>query len=135
MIKDLIVLTNVYIVSIAKIGKQALYEKLNGKYLKEAEELMRKRDYVQASEKFWGAAAEIIKAVAAKRGENIGTHKGVGRFILKLHNEHPVWHLLDLYAAAETLHVNFYEDNVPEELVKIRAEKVKDLVDKLKVLL
>jgi len=96
---------------------------------------MKKRDYVQASEKFWGAAAEIIKAVAAKRGENIGTHKGVGRFVLNLHNERPEWQLLDSYAAAETLHVNFYEDNVPEELVKIRAEKVKDLIDKLRGLL
>lgn len=119
----------------AKRSKQALYEKLNGKYLKEAEELIKKGDYVQTSEKLWGATAEIIKAVAAKRGENIGTHKGVGRFVLKIHNERPEWRLLDSYAAAETLHANFYEDNLPEELVKIRAERVKDLIDKLRKLL
>jgi len=33
------------------------YLKLNNKYLKEADALIGKRDYVQASEKFWGAAA------------------------------------------------------------------------------
>ena len=33
------------------------YLKLNNKYLDEAEELIKRKDYVQASEKLWGAAA------------------------------------------------------------------------------
>jgi hypothetical protein len=49
-------------------ARQSEYERLNGKYLKEGQQLMGKGDYAQASEKFWGAAAEIIKAVGAKRG-------------------------------------------------------------------
>ena len=43
-------------------GKTQEYLKLNGKYLKEAEGLMGDGDWVQASEKFWGAAAAIVKA-------------------------------------------------------------------------
>lgn len=35
--------------------------RLNGKFMREAEELLAKGDYVQASEKLWGAAAEISK--------------------------------------------------------------------------
>ena len=44
------------------------YVGLNNKYLREADTLVRQGDYVQASEKFWGAAAEMVKAVAVKRG-------------------------------------------------------------------
>jgi len=47
---------------------------LNDKYLKEAGALMEEGDYVQASEKFWGAAAEIVKAVAAGRDVEIRSH-------------------------------------------------------------
>ena len=52
----------------ARRSRLAEYERLNGKYLREAEELLEKKDYPQASEKLWGAAAEIVKAVAAGRG-------------------------------------------------------------------
>ena len=44
---------------------------LSEKYLKEAEEFLEKGDCVQASEKVWGAASQIVKALAAKKGEGI----------------------------------------------------------------
>ena len=50
------------------------YLKLNDKYLKEGDALLEKGDYVQASEKFWGAAAEVLKAIAAKREVDIKSH-------------------------------------------------------------
>jgi len=43
------------------------YAELNGKFLKDAKTLLEKRDYVQASEKLWGAAAQIVKAIALAR--------------------------------------------------------------------
>ena len=48
---------------------------------------MEKGDYVQASEKFWGAAAEVIKAIAAKRGIDIRSHGEMHRFITTLSKE------------------------------------------------
>jgi len=39
-----------------------LHLELCGKYLGEAEELLSKGDYAQASEKGWGAAAQIVEA-------------------------------------------------------------------------
>jgi len=77
----------------ASKSKEAHYRRLNGKYLKDAEELLQKGDYAQASEKLWRACAEVIKAVAAKRGKELGTHS-LGEFVTKLHNEHPDWNLL-----------------------------------------
>jgi hypothetical protein len=43
------------------------HRSLAEKFLREAEELLAKGDYVQASEKAWGAAAQMVKAVAAKK--------------------------------------------------------------------
>ena len=43
---------------------------LSEKYLKEAEEFLEKGDCVQISEKVWGAASQIVKALAAKRGKH-----------------------------------------------------------------
>lgn len=97
----------------ARRTKQAEYERLNGKYLREAEELLKKRNLPQASEKLWGAAAEIIKAVAAKRGETLGTHKSLATFLVKLNKEHPELDLMRGFDAAEGLHINFYEDHLP----------------------
>lgn len=116
-------------------SKEAQYAKPNGKYLRDAEELLRKKDYAQASEKLWGACAEVIKAVAAKRGKQLGTHRSVGEFVTKLHKEHPDWNLIDSFHIANSLHMNFYEDHLPPEHV-IRGEKVvKEFVKRLKTLL
>lgn len=54
--------------------------KFTSKYLRDAEELLRKKDYAQASEKLWSACAKVIKAVAAKRGRELGTHRSMGEF-------------------------------------------------------
>jgi hypothetical protein len=116
-------------------SKEARYARLNGKYLRDAEELLRKKDYAQASEKLWGACAEVIKAVAAKRGKELGTHRSIGEFVTKLHREHPDWNLIDSFSIASSLHVNFYEDHMPREHV-LRGEKiVKEFVKQLKTLL
>lgn len=92
---------------------------------------MRKGEYAQASEKLWGAAAEIIKAVAAKRGKVIGTHRSIGEFLDTLDAEHPEWNLHDAFAHANSLHINFYEDHLTPMAVKKGAEAIEGLVAKL----
>ena len=52
--------------------------KLSEKYMKDAEEFLAKKDYVQASEKAWGAAAQIVKALAAKEGKELRSHESYG---------------------------------------------------------
>ncbi len=111
------------------------YLRLNGKYVAEAEELLAKKDYPQASEKLWGAAVEIVKAVAAKRGTELGTHRSVGNFVSKLAREKPDWNLIQAFSVASALHTNFYEDHMPPDHVLSNAEIVKEFVAKLKSLL
>lgn len=116
-------------------ARQTEYKRLNYKYLKEAEELLSRRDYAQASEKLWGATAEIVKAVAAKRGVSLGTHRSIGEFVDRLHREHPDWHLREPFAYANSLHTNFYEDWLTEDFVIEAAEKIRQFIHKLKSLL
>ena len=117
--------------------------KLNNKYLDEAEELIKKKDYVQAqpfkkaltekaSLKLWGAAAEMVKVVAAKRGIEIKSHGELYKFVAKLKVELGDPELLRLFSLAGALHQNFYENWLPPEVVIDCAEAVKELVAKLK---
>ena len=117
--------------------------KLNNKYLDEAEELIKKKDYVQAqpfkkaltekaSLKLWGAAAEMVKVVAAKRGIEIKSHRELYKFVAKLKTELGDPELLRLFSLAGALHQNFYENWLPPATVVDHAEAVKELVAKLK---
>jgi len=108
------------------------YFRLNGKYLKEAEALMEKGDYVQASEKFWGAAAEVTKAVAAKRGKTVKSHGELFSFVSKLRDELGDPELPRLFASASSLHQNFYEDWLPPATVRDLGEAVKEYVQRVK---
>ena len=66
------------------IGKVKKYFNLSSKYLNDADECMRKGDYVQTSEKLWGATLTTIKAIAAQRKKTIKTHEGIIFLWLKL---------------------------------------------------
>lgn len=106
--------------------------KLNGKLLKDAKKLLDEGDYVQASEKFWGAAAQAIKAVAAKRRLKIMRHRSISDFVYKLHEEFPEQRFWELYRAASELHTNFYEEHLPPNGVVENAKAVEELIDKLR---
>ena len=115
--------------------KAEKYTALNHKYLKEADALMEEHDYVQASEKFWGAAATIVKSVAAKKGTNIRSHEGLHKFVDRLSDELEDRELPRLFAVASFLHQNYYEDWLPPRMVVNYGEAVKQLVEKLEALM
>jgi len=109
--------------------------KLNGKLLRDARRLLGEEDYVQASEKYWGAAAQAIKAVAAKRGLKIMRHRSISEFVYKLHEEFPEQKFWELYRAASELHTNFYEEHLPPSGVIENGKAVEELLHKLRVLI
>src|SRR3990172_9226867 len=88
------------------------YRRLNGKFLRDAEELLAEGDIVQASEKFWGAASEMVKAYAAKRGLKARTHADLWRIVIELDQERPGLGLHEDFLTAGYLHSNFYEDEL-----------------------
>lgn len=107
------------------------YADLNQKYLREADELLRKHDLPQASEKLWGAFVDAIKAVAEKRDQALGTHRSIAQFVLTLQKELPQLALHDAFRHAEGLHTNFFEDHLPEESVRLSAQVVREAIGKL----
>ncbi|MGH9878796.1 MAG: PaREP1 family protein [Nitrososphaerales archaeon] len=110
---------------------EARHRRMNSKYLTDAKKLMQQGDYLQASEKYWGAAVQMIKVIAARRGLELGTHRSISDFISVLNAEYPEMNLWTLYAKANNLHMNFYEDHIPPDMVKEHSEAVKELIEKL----
>jgi HEPN domain-containing protein len=103
------------------------------KFLQEAEELLAKGDYVQASEKAWGAAAQIVKAVAAKAGKELKSRGDLWRFVSEIAGGDR--ELRRLWSRANSLHQNFYEGWMPPEDVRYAVEDVKQFVERLKKML
>jgi len=110
------------------------YLDLNRKYIREAEEFLAKGDPVQASEKLWGAAAEIVKAIAAKRGANLRSHRDLWEFVDKLADELADPDIVRFFSIANALHQNFYEAWMPLSAVRKDMEVVKQLNEKLETL-
>jgi hypothetical protein len=100
---------------------------LSEKYLRGANELLAQGDHVQASEKAWGAAAQIIKADAAKKGQKLKSHAELHRYVSKLSAEIGNKEIGRLWRSAGMLHQNFYENWLPEEMV---AESIEDVKEK-----
>ena len=103
------------------------------KFLREAEELLAKGDYVQASAKAWGAAAQIVKAVATKAGKELRSHGDLWLFVSEIAGEDR--ELRKLWRTANSLHRNFYEGWMPPEDVRYAIEDVKQFVEQLKRML
>jgi hypothetical protein len=115
--------------------KVELHLKLAEKFLREAEEFIAKGDYVQASEKGWGVAAQMVKAVAAKENLELRSHASLWEYIDKLAEKLQDVELRRLWWTANNLHQNFYENWMTPRDVKYAIEDVKKFVEKLKKLL
>jgi len=111
------------------------YVKLNNKYLKDAEAALARKDFLQASEKRWGAAAQAVKAVAAKKGVAIRSHERLWDFVEKLDQDYPEWRLAQVFSFASALHTNFYEGWMPPGVVERNASAVRELIGRLVSLL
>jgi HAMP domain-containing protein len=104
------------------------YTRLSQKELNASDNLMTQSDHHQASEKLWGAAALMVKAVAATRGWSHSSHRELYRIISNLAQETGRRELIRLFGSASALHTNFYEDWMPPDHVEELASQVKELV-------
>jgi hypothetical protein len=115
--------------------RSELHLKLSEKYLKDAEEFLAKEDYVQASEKAWGAASQIVKALAAREGRGLRSHGELHKQVAKIARETKDEEIRSLWQSAGMLHQNFYENWLPPEMVEGNVKDVKRFVEKLRQLL
>ena len=110
------------------------YEALHAKYLRDGEKLLAEGDYVQASEKYWGAVAQMIKMVAASRGLRHSSHPALREVIQTVYRDTEDGEFVSLMRSAERLHVNFYENDLDPETVLLHSKEALELVSKLRTL-
>jgi len=111
-----------------------LHLKLSERYMDEAEEFLRRGEYAQASEKAWEAVSQVVKALAARRGEGIRSHRGLHEFVARISGELKDREIGRLWRSTTSLHQNFYENWFTESQVVDGVEDVKKLIEKLKQL-
>lgn len=92
-------------------------------------------DSRQASEKGWGAAAQMIKAVAASRGWQHNTHASLYRVIGRLVKETGDDAIHLRFATANALHQNFYENWGDADYVASGLRDVRIFLNRLEPLL
>ena len=92
-------------------------------------------DVRQASEKGWGAAALMLKAIAEQRGWEHGKHRHLSRMASRLRAETGDRDIYRWYQVADALHGNFYEDETAPEDIGESLDDVARLLDKLEPLL
>ncbi|HID28123.1 MAG TPA: hypothetical protein EYP22_09990 [Methanosarcinales archaeon] len=109
-----------------------IHLELCDKYLREAEEFLEKGDQVQASEKGWGAAAQILKAMAAKEGKELRSHCELWEYASNISESLRDEEISILWHSANALHTNFYENWMPLREVRRGVRNVKRFVEKLK---
>ena len=97
-----------------------------------------KGDLAQASNKAWGLVAETVKAISAHHGGFIHSHHAVGEVVRELARlvgnagdmETRRW-INGIFMTASRLHINFYENEMPEDLVLDGLILCEELSEKL----
>ena len=88
-------------------------------------------DLLQASEKGWGAVAQLVKSVAEDRDWPHNGHRQLYLTIDRLADETGDPQLRDLFATASALHANFYDGWMPPKMVESSLGRVTELVAQL----
>ncbi len=92
-------------------------------------------DLRQASEKAWGAAAQIVKAAAQLRGWDYTSHRGLFVTVNQLADETRDQELHDLFMFVNGLHSNFYENAFSVDKVARNMVKTEEFIAKIDAIL
>ena len=111
------------------------YQQASERFLAQARQELSDGDLAQASEKGWGAAAQILKAIAEQRGWDHHRHRHCHRAASRVRAETDDGEIRRLFDSASALHENFYENDMATDEVAERLDDVEALMDKLLPLL
>ena len=110
----------------------ARYLTLSQKCLEDGERHLAEANWAQAPEKLWGAAAQMVEAVAQSRGRVHDSHRELFRSISLLAQEGQDGELGRFFGLAHNLHANFYENWLPPDQAEDGASAVREFVQKLR---
>ena len=111
------------------------YQQASEHLLAQARGELASGDVRQASEKGWGAAAQIVKAIAERRGWDHQGHRQLFEAVNSLRRETGDPDVRRLFDVASAPHTNFYEDWRTRDSVSEAIDDVELFVGKLEPLL
>ena len=111
------------------------YQKASEHFMARARQELTAGDLAQASEKGWGAATQMLKAIANQRGWEHNRHRHFHRTASRLRAETSDGGIRRFFAVASDLHENFYENDMEAALVAESLDDVEALPDKIRPLL
>ena len=107
------------------------YRERSRAFLEKARAELAAGDLEQASEKGWGAAALMVKAVAVQRGLVHTKHGHLFGVVNTLARETGDRELRGLFSIASSLHQNFYENWLEADYLAQNLEQVARFVEKV----
>lgn len=118
------------------VASLAQYDKYtSGELLEKAQEALAFGDLAQASANGWGAAAQVVKAIAEGQGWGHSSHRELFQVLNRLVEETGNSQLARLFYVAHSLYVNSNENWLPAGMVQSGLENVREFVDELEQLL
>ena len=111
--------------------KTTYYSSTSRDFLTKARSYLDQDDLLQASEKGWGAAAQMVKCIAESRGWRHDGHSLLYQVVNRLSNEAGDPEIRTLFRLAGDLHINFYEGWLTREMVEDGLDQVTELTQKL----
>ena len=107
------------------------YQQASEHFLAQARQELADGDLPQASEKGWGATAQVLKAIAEQRGWEHNRHRHHLVTVSRLRAETGDGDIRRLFGVANLLHENFYENDMETDDVVDGLDDVEALMDKL----
>jgi len=107
------------------------YQQAAGELLEQGLNELAAGDVRQASEKGWGAAAQMVKSVAELRGWTHNNHGALYAVVDRLVRDTGDQDIRRLFGVASSLHVNFYENWMSAEYVQGGLDDVRRLLEML----
>ena len=114
---------------------QATYREQSHTYLAQAHEEFARGDLRQASEKAWGAAAQMVKAAAELHGWRHNSHRAVLLAASQLQERTGDMDFSRMFGSAQALHTHFYEGNLNAAEATEFLEDTARFVDRVEALL
>ena len=99
--------------------------------IRHADEQFDSGDFLQTSEKAWGAAVQFIKAHAESRGLPHSSHYDLRQVANHLAIETGVGRIRELFSICESVHANYYEAYMREDDLEASLTNVRELISML----
>ena len=109
--------------------RDTTYREQSRAFLEKAYKELEEGDLLQASEKGWGAAAQMLKAVAQERGWEHDSHRRLFGVMGRLALEAEGQELRHGFNAANVLHANFYEGRLDSASIEANLHYVRLFIE------